>query len=89
MLRNHSTTHKHQAMRVKPKPIRPVRVAARRQREMMVIIANEENVEHAEWCNEENVELDGLSFPGKSIPVQPVPVCTMADHFASPWENAS
>ena len=56
------------------KPIRPQRVAARRQRELMVIIANEENGESAEWIDEEETN----TFPIYSI----------KELFSSPSESA-
>lgn len=74
--------------------IRPIRVAARRQREMMVIIANSENgPEDAEWIEEDELDLSGR-IPGypveannTSVPL--MPICSIDDHYASPWENVS
>jgi hypothetical protein len=74
--------------------IRPIRVAARRQRELMVIIANSENgPEDAEWIEENELDLSGR-IPGypveadnTSVPL--MPICSFDDHYASPWENVS
>jgi hypothetical protein len=47
--------------------IRPIRVAARRQRELMVIIANSENgPEDAEWIEENELDLSGR-IPGYPV----------------------
>ena len=41
-------------------------VAARRQREMMVIIANAENVKSAEWQDEDNLDASEMIIPEKN-----------------------
>ena len=47
-----------------PQRIRPLRVAARRQRELMVVIAQRElNSEYAEWIDEDNVDLTDIELP--------------------------
>jgi len=63
-----------------------VRVAARRQRELMVVIALAENSEHVEWVEEEclHVDLSGLAIPDEigsdgSI----MPTITLDEHFTS------
>jgi len=40
-------------------------VAARRQREMMVIISNTENVNSAEWHDEDNLRISEMIIPEK------------------------
>jgi len=45
------------------KPIRPTRVAARRRRELMVVIAQSENVESVEWQDEDDLDLTGITVP--------------------------
>ena len=55
MLPNHIKTHKHQPSQTKL--VRSVRVAARRQREMMVIIANAENMKSAEWKDKDRLDI--------------------------------
>ena len=70
MLRNHSLTHKQESSIVPLQRIRPLRVAARRQRELMVIIANEINGESVDWIEEEDLDVKGIPIPyrKKSIP---------------------
>ncbi len=48
------------------KKIRPTRVAARRQREMMVNLANQENEGSVDWFEEVDLDLDGVSVPPDS-----------------------
>ena len=58
MLRKHDARHKHQADQVLPlPPIRPVRIAARRQRELMAVIALRGS-EDIEWVHEDEDHLD-------------------------------
>ena len=78
-------THK-QDLIIPSKPIKPQRVAARRQRELMVIIANVKNGENVDWIYEEKLDLNGISIP-EDIDNQTFPVYSMSEHFASPWEN--
>ena len=68
--------------------MRPFRVAARRQREMMVIIANAENLKNAEWQDEDNLDISEMIIPEKSWCGSGMPVYTITEHFSSPWENA-
>jgi len=63
-------------------------VAARRQREMMVIIANTENVKSAEWQDEDNLDISEMIIPDKSCTGSEMPGNTITEHFSSPWENA-
>lgn len=86
MLRNHSVAHKQESIIVPPKRIRPQRVAARRQREVMVIIANEENGESVDWIDEEYLDLNGISTL-QHEEIRALPIYSMKEHFASPWEN--
>ena len=86
MLRNHSVAHKKESIIVPPKRIRPQRVAAHRQRELMVIIANEENGESVDWIDEEDLDLNGISTP-QDEEIRALPIYSMKEHFASPWEN--
>ena len=65
ILRNHIKTHQHQPSQTKL--VRPVRVAARHQRETMVIIANAENVKSAEWQDEGNLDIIEMIIPEKKL----------------------
>lgn len=43
--------------------IRPIRIAAKRQRQMMAIISNSENgPEDVEWIEEDELDLSGYKF---------------------------
>jgi len=63
-------------------------VAACRQREVMVIISNAENVKSAEWQDEDNLHISEMIIPEKSCAGRGTPVYTITKHFSSPWENA-
>jgi len=63
-------------------------VAASRQQEMMVIIANAENVKTAEWHDEDNLHISEMIIPEKGCTGSGMPVYTITEHFSSPWENA-
>ncbi|GBO10282.1 hypothetical protein AVEN_220919-1 [Araneus ventricosus] len=43
--------------------VRPLRTAARRQKELMVVITFSENVEFADWVDEDNIVSRGLTIP--------------------------
>ena len=60
--RNHLAMNKQKAISL-PKRIRRVRIEARRQREIMAIIANEENGESAEWIDEDYLKLNETTIP--------------------------
>lgn len=70
--------------------IRPIRVAAKRQREIMVIIANSENgPEDVKWIEEDELDLSG-QIPGFPVveneTLSPLmPICSFGSHYASPW----
>jgi len=66
--------------------IRPTRVAARRQRELMVVIAQSENAESVEWQDEDDLDLTGMTVP-QTDDVTGLPVCSMTDQFSSPWHD--
>jgi hypothetical protein len=85
MLRGHSAVHKHKPVHVKP--VRPMRVAARRQREMMVVIAHMENGESAEWHDEDDLDLTGLIVPTNRTDVGGLPICGLDSHFSAPWQD--
>ncbi len=65
---------------------RPVRVAARRQRELMAIIAIQENgPEDVDWIEE--LDLEGIVVPVDSRE-DITPVCSISEHLASAqWED--
>jgi len=55
--------------------------AARRQQEMMAIIANAENVKSAEWQDE---DISEMIIPEKGCTGSGMPVYTITEHFSSP-----
>lgn len=57
MLNRHAIHHKKEAVQAS-KRIKPTQVAARRQREMMVILTNQENEENVDWFEEQELDLD-------------------------------
>jgi len=63
-------------------------VAARRQREIMVIIANAENVKSAEWQDEDNLDISEMVIRRKCCTSSEMPVYTITEHLSSPWEYA-
>jgi len=68
------------------KRIRSKRVAARLQRELMVIIANVENEESIDWIDEEELDLNGISIL-EDDDNQTFPVYSISKHFATPCKN--
>ena len=64
--------------------LHPIRVAARRQRELMAIIAAGE-FEDDEWVDEDLAELTGLNIPVETVVTSGMPVMDMTTHFANPW----
>lgn len=72
--------------------IHPVRVAARRQRELMVIIARGENRdEDAEWLNEDEVDVSDMNVPeaqdNGGLVGESMPIISLKDHFDNPWQE--
>lgn len=68
--------------------VRPIRIAARRQRELMVILAQEElGIEEAEWAKEEDVDLPEGFNENVTLQETPVTIVQLEEHFSSPWEN--
>ena len=60
MLQKHMVVHKKAPVEA-TKRDRPIRVAARRQRELMAIIAYEEyRLEQADWIDEDLLDLEGI-----------------------------
>ena len=61
-------------------------MAARRQRERMVVPAQSENAENVEWQDEDDLDLTGMTVP-QADDVTGLPVCSMTDHFSSPCRD--
>ena len=83
MVRAHKTAL-HPCIKINDIPkIRPIRVAARRQNELMVIIASGE-MEDVEWLDEDQVDTTGVTMPPPATAVSEIPV--VADLNENPWE---
>ena len=94
MLKKHLPEHRESpnfivATQSVPVRTRPVRVAARRQRELMAVIAmHEENGEHVEWVDEDELDVTGIILPQEEDgDDNPMPVITMEEHFTGVWEE--
>lgn len=59
MLQQHVYQHKRPPL-VPATRARPQRIAARRQRELMVVIAEQENAQSIDWLDESEVVFEGL-----------------------------
>jgi hypothetical protein len=65
--------------------IRPMRIAARRQRELLAIIVQNE-AEDAEWIDEDDVDTEGMNIPNQfSIRSCTVPLIDIRDHLNNIW----
>lgn len=84
LLRMHSEIHKKTILL---QSIRPIRIVARRQRELMAIIAHEENGESVEWIDEDDLDLSEVIIPDENIPNTPLPVFSIEEHLKSAWED--
>jgi len=87
MLQKHSSEHKKSQV-LSTKKIRPIRVAARRQRELMAIVAAVENGEQVDWIEEQELDLTGIIIPPEAEE-NCVPVHTISEHLLPIWEEAA
>ena len=68
-----------------PQRIRQLRVAARRQRELMLVIAQRElNLEYAEWVDEDIVDLTDIELP---VAPGDLAMPTVSVDEQSPWSD--
>lgn len=68
--------------------MRPVRVAARRQRELMtIIVAESSKAEQCDWMDEDDLDLTNVSIPSETVKKRKIPIRSIDKHFSSPWEN--
>ncbi|GBM19419.1 hypothetical protein AVEN_17189-1 [Araneus ventricosus] len=68
--------------------VRPLRIAARRQQELMVVVTFTENVEFADWGMKTILTLEGL-LSSRMRAMSKYPVYSMNEHISSPWEEKS
>lgn len=92
MRKKHAAIHTQQSSTAQDqgaiKRIRPVRIAAVRQREMMAIISEEENSASADWLDEEELDLGGIRISADVGSIHnAMPIVTMVTHFSCPWED--
>ena len=88
MLGKHDMQHKHQADQVLPMPlIRPVRIAARRQRELTTVIALRESLD-IEREHEDLLDITEISVSTDIQHAPVMPVATFVEHLSSSWEKA-
>lgn len=66
--------------------VRPLRIAARRQRELMAIIALNDKVEVADWMDEDDIDVTGITIP-EDDGNNNMPIISINDHLSSPWEE--
>ena len=89
MLKTHVTTvHSDDRLPTINTGVQPIRIAARRQRELMVILAQDElGIEEAEWAKEEDVDLPEGFNENVILQETPVTIIQLEEHFSSPWET--
>jgi len=88
MLKKHVSIHSSASKLPPTKRIRPVRIAAKRQRELMAVIAQQESWETAEWLDEDEVDATDLIIPEEDVRrEQSLPIVSMEDHLNNPWED--
>jgi hypothetical protein len=90
MLKSHLVIHKAEPPVNVSTRITLIRVAARRQREIMAIIALKENVpEQADWIDVNDLDLQGIPVLLEISDEEPsiLPCCSIEEHLSSPWEE--
>ncbi|GBL88081.1 hypothetical protein AVEN_133731-1 [Araneus ventricosus] len=68
--------------------VRPLQIAARRQQELMAVIAFTENVEFVDWVDEDDIGIRGLTIPEDERDVK-MTVHSMNKNISSAWEEES
>ncbi|GBL82307.1 hypothetical protein AVEN_252473-1 [Araneus ventricosus] len=63
--------------------VRPLRIAARRQQELVTVITFTENVEFADWVDEDDIDIRGLTIPEDESDVK-MPVYSINEYISSP-----
>lgn len=88
MLKKHVQRDHKSEKKINPvfEKVRPVRIAARRQRELMAVISLSENVEFVDWMDENDIDTTGINIPDDNGSSQ-LPVFSMNEHISSPWEE--
>lgn len=87
---NHGQMHRRTSVVIPPEleKKRPVRVAARRQREMMVVLRDHLNNELAEWLDEEEIDFDHQEPEQQTLATMPL-IDNIQQWAANiPWQDA-
>ena len=66
---------------------RPVRLAARRQRERMIVWTSRLNDEHIEWVDEDDLQGVEVEESEASSIIQSIVERSISEHLNVPWEN--
>lgn len=86
----HRTTAPSTVIAAQPEKKRPVRIAARRQREMMVVLRDHLNGETAEWVDTEEIDTDHLENESSNSKqgATAVPVIDNIEQWTNtPWQD--
>ena len=68
------------------KNLQPIRLAARWQKELIAVLAQERSdILWAEWLDEDDVDLSGLSDGNDESDA--MPIVAIEEHLAFPWED--
>lgn len=89
MLRSHLTQHKKDDIQSIQR-IRPTRIAARRQREMMIVLDRQENEESVDRVDEEDIDLNGVDLASDETDgFHRFPIVSAKEHLKSQsvWED--
>lgn len=86
MLKEHKLIHK---QLIETSKIRPKRIAAKRQRELMAIICNNLNDEDCEWLDEDHINTEGLIIPDEieTNSLIDMPLVNINDHLTAQWND--
>ncbi|GBM16430.1 hypothetical protein AVEN_94927-1 [Araneus ventricosus] len=68
--------------------VRPLRIPAQKQQELMAVIIFTENLEFVDWVDEDDIDIRGLTISEGKRDVK-MPVYSMNEHISTPWEEES
>lgn len=88
MLKKHvKESHKNNKVPSESRRIRPLRIAAKRQREMMAVLVDNYNHEYAEWIEEQDLDVMGVNTDNIKQKAATAPVLTVKEYMVVPWEE--
>lgn len=85
MLKTHIKEFHRNKVILGPKKIRPMRIAAQRQREMMAILVDDYNNEYAEWIDEDELDTQGVEIDLNDKESAEPSIISMEEHMKMPW----